>query len=327
MAFLLAPYNEAMRLGMGFNSFTQQLCINDSVKLAGGKEAASEQTLRPQYKMGTMTTADGSTVDVSQEVSWNAKFVDRISEVTDGLNVSGSLQIKCDAIGGGGSASASFVDTNKFKESDINYLIQVKVTNQRLVSPNLTEFCPIKNVPASEFTRVYGDSFISGFTEGGEFNALVSIKLRDRSKAKEIMGQLRVELDFKAASVQGEGKVAKQNSEKSIDGETTIAVSWRGGGDIKNEAITDWTLETLKAVAMEFPEHVMACPLRTNAILTKYTSLKSFYEGSLKGSPLDYENAGVYSSALLDAYMDYKVMWRNIQTGASAYHRSLPVPL
>ncbi|THV02549.1 hypothetical protein K435DRAFT_345614 [Dendrothele bispora CBS 962.96] len=318
MAFLLAPYNEAMRLGMGFNTFTQQLCVSDSVKLAGGKEAASEQALHPQDKLGTMTAADGSSAGVSQEVTWNIKFVDSISDVTNGLNVSSSHQIKCDAIGGGGSASASFVDINRFKESDINYLIQVKVTNQRLVSPNLTEFCPIKNVPASEFTRVYGDSFISGFTEGGEFNALVSIKLRDRSKAKEIMGQLKVELDFKAASVQGEGKVANQDSEKSIDGETTIVVSWRGGGGIKNETITDWTLETLKAVAMEFPEHVRTCPLRTNAILTKYTSLKSFYESSpLKGSPLDYENAGVYSSTLLDAYIDYKVMWRNIQTTLS----------
>ncbi|KAK7435786.1 hypothetical protein VKT23_019484 [Stygiomarasmius scandens] len=314
MAFLLAPYNEAMRLGMGFNSFTQQLCINDSVKLTGGKESATEHTLRPQYKKGTMTSLDGSNVDISQEVTWSAKFVDRISEVTDSLNVSGSLQIKCDAIGGGGSASASFVDTNKFKESDINYWIQVKVTNQRLVSPNLTEFSPIKNVPQSEFTRVYGDSFISGFTEGGEFNALVSIKLRDRSKAKEIRGQLKVEMDFKAASVSGEGKVEKNSGEMNIDGETTIAVSWRGGGDIKDEKVEDWTLATLKAVAMEFPEKVMACPMRTNAILTKYTALKSFYETSLKGTPLDYENAGVYSSALLDAYMDFKVMWRNIST-------------
>ena len=30
----------------------------------------------------------------------------------------------------------------------------------------------------------------------------------------------------------------------------------------------------------------------------------------------DYENAGVYASALLDVYMDYKIMWRNIQTGS-----------
>ncbi|KAF7349013.1 hypothetical protein MVEN_01422400 [Mycena venus] len=309
MAYLLAPYNSAMRVGMGFNSFTQQLCINDAVKTTGN-QSATEKSLRPQYKKGEMESS------TSQVVTWTAKFVDRISEVTDSMNISGSLEIKCDAIGGGGGASASFIDSNKFKESDLNYFIQVKVTNEQLVTHDVTEFCPIENVSAADFTRIYGDSFISGFIEGGEFNALVSIKLKDRSKAKEISGQLKIELDLKAVNVKGTAEGGKKDLESSYDGETTISVSWTGGGDIKDETVTDWTLANLKAVAMEFPEKVMSCPMRTNAILTKYTSLKSFHEKTLKGSPLDYENAGVYSSALLDAYMDFKVMWRNIQIAA-----------
>ncbi|KAG5644903.1 hypothetical protein DXG03_007455 [Asterophora parasitica] len=266
--------------------------------------------------MGIMTGADGGSVDISQDVTWTAKFVDKISEVTDSLNISGSLQIKCDAVGGGGKASAEFIDTNKFKESDINYLIQVHVTNQRLSAPDLTEFDPIPYVSHSDFTRVYGDSYISGFIEGGEFNALISIKLKDRSKSKQIKGELEAKVNFQAVDVGIKGKLDKTDSDMSIDGETTIAVSWKGGGDIKDGTVSDWTLETLKAVAMEFPEHVMACPMYTSAILTKYTSLKSFYEKSIRGSPLDYENAGVYSAALLDAYMDYKMMWRNIQQAA-----------
>ncbi|KAF7339039.1 Major facilitator superfamily MFS-1 [Mycena venus] len=310
MALLLAPYNDAMRLGMGFNSFPQQLCVNDAVRLAGGKQdIPTDKSLRPQYQPGLMTAPDGSNLDISQNVTWTAKFVDKMSEVTDSLNVSGSLQIKLDAIGGGGKATASFLDSNKFKESDINYFIQVRVTNQHLTAPDLTEFTPIPNVPSSEFNRVYGDSFISGFIEGGEFNALISIKLNDSSQAKQIKGSLEVDMHFSAVGVSGEGQLDKQDTSSKVDGETTIAV-------IKDATVTDWTLETLKRVAMEFPEHVMACPMRTHAILTKYTSLKSFYEQSIKGSPLDYENAGVYSSALLDAYMDYKVMWRNIQQAA-----------
>ncbi|KAE8196642.1 hypothetical protein CF336_g2528 [Tilletia laevis] len=31
MSLLLAPYNNAMRLGQGFNSYTQQICIDDAV--------------------------------------------------------------------------------------------------------------------------------------------------------------------------------------------------------------------------------------------------------------------------------------------------------
>ncbi|KAJ7093719.1 hypothetical protein C8R44DRAFT_989861 [Mycena epipterygia] len=309
MAYLLAPYNSAMRLGMGFNSFTQQLCINDVVK-AKDNQPATERNLRPQYKKGEMESS------TSQVVTWSAKFVDRISEVTDSMNISGSLEIKCDAIGGGGGASARFIDSNKFKESDLNYFIQVKVTNEQLIAHDVTEFSPIANVSDADFTRVYGDSFISGFIEGGEFNALVSIKLKDRTKAKEFGGDLKIDLDFKAASVHGQAEGGKTDLESKYEAETTISVVWTGGGDIKDESVNDWTLATLKAVSMEFPERVMACPMRTNAILTKYTGLKSFHEKTLKGSPLDYENAGVYSSALLDAYMDFKVMWRNIQMAA-----------
>ncbi|KAF7341753.1 Major facilitator superfamily MFS-1 [Mycena sanguinolenta] len=140
MALLFAPYNDAMRLGMGFNSFTQQLCVNDAVRLAGGKqETATDKTLRPQYNPGLVTAPDGSTVDISQNVTWTAKFVDKMSEVTNSLNVSGSLQVKLETGGAGVNVSASFLDSNKFKKSDINYFIQVRVTNQHLTAPDLTD--------------------------------------------------------------------------------------------------------------------------------------------------------------------------------------------
>ena len=154
----------------------------------------------------------------------------------------GSLQIKCDAVGGGGGAGASFIDSNKFKESDINYYIQVKVTNQQLVAPDLTEFCPISGVNPADFTREYGDSFVSGFIEGGEFNALVSIKLKDRSQAKDISGQLKVEMNFTAASVEGEAKAGVKKESKNIEGETAISVSWIGGGGIKDGGVSDGTV-------------------------------------------------------------------------------------
>lgn len=107
----------------------------------------------------------------------------------------GSLAIKVDAIGASGKAEGHYFDSNIFKDSDINYLIQVKVTNQKLVANDVTQFVPIRNVQPSQFTEVYGDSCklthntmsaryadtgtdISGFLEGGIFNALISVKLK-----------------------------------------------------------------------------------------------------------------------------------------------------
>lgn len=37
--------------------------------------------------------------------------------------------------------------------------------------------------------------------------------------------------------------------------------------------------------------------LAHSAILTKYTALRSYYETERRGSPLDYENAGVSPAA------------------------------
>jgi hypothetical protein len=46
-------------------------------------QTATEKNLRPKYKKGEMESS------TSQVVTWTAKFVDHISEVTDSLNISG----------------------------------------------------------------------------------------------------------------------------------------------------------------------------------------------------------------------------------------------
>ena len=119
MALMLAPYNSAMRLGMGFNSYTQALCVNDVVRKPGNvpateddlrakqltaktdaatqakQIAAGEDQPPPQGVLegasGTVarTIVDGQK-EVSQVVSWEATFVNNSSEVLDKLDVSGT---------------------------------------------------------------------------------------------------------------------------------------------------------------------------------------------------------------------------------------------
>lgn len=119
MALMLAPYNSAMRLGMGFNSYTQALCVNDVVRKPGNvpatdgdlraaqltqkSDAATTQSkqlttgaqhLPPQDVLegakGTMarTIMDGQK-EVSQVVSWEATFIENSSDVLQKLDVSG----------------------------------------------------------------------------------------------------------------------------------------------------------------------------------------------------------------------------------------------
>lgn len=102
-------------------------------------------------------------------------------------------------------------------------------------------------------------------------------------------------------------------SNKNNSTETTISVNWSGGGMIK-ETGEQWTIETLKNVAAGFPDMVAITPQRTYAILTKYTSLESFHRHKVTFSPLSYENAGVYTNSLMEHYMDYKSLWKQISS-------------
>ena len=121
MALMLAPYNSAMRLGMGFNSYTQALCVNDVVRKVGNVPAtegdlraaqltaktdaattpakqltAGPQQLPPQAVLdgakGTVarTVLDGQK-EVSQVVSWEATFIENSSDVLQKLDVSGTM--------------------------------------------------------------------------------------------------------------------------------------------------------------------------------------------------------------------------------------------
>lgn len=50
--------------------------------------------------------------------------------------------------------------------------------------------------------------------------------------------------------------------------------------------------------------------------MTKYTSLKSFYAADSQShpyEPLSYENAGTYTTALQDAYLYYKSLFKELQ--------------
>jgi len=140
MAQLLAPYNNSMRLGQGFNSFTQQICLNEAV-------------VRGEDLSDPSDNSDGSK-GISQIVSYSSRFVDKLSDITDAMNVSASLSIKTGTIGG--SASRAYIDSDKFKTSDLNFFIQVKVTNQCHLARDYTQFRKLKDFPLTKFTEIYG---------------------------------------------------------------------------------------------------------------------------------------------------------------------------
>ena len=174
---------------------------------------------------------------------------------------------------------------------------------------------PVKTPTPAEFTKIYGDSFISGFQEGGQFYAIVSIKALDSSKKTEIAASAHLALSVGVGSVEAQGDVALAKAELQKNSEVNITVNWSGGGQLK-EGGEKWDIDTLTEVAVRFPDLVAACPQRTHAILTKYTALRGYLEWNASNDvlPLDYEMAQLYTSELLDVYMGYKVIWDDIHS-------------
>jgi hypothetical protein len=92
-------------------------------------------------------------------------------------------------------------------------------------------------------------------------------------------------------------------------------VNWSGGGQLKRPE-DKWDIQKMLEVAAAFPDRCAMCPQRTSAVVTKYTNLFSFLKMSAQFDPLSYDNAGVYTSDLLDDYMDFKIQWKQVRVMA-----------
>lgn len=245
-------------------------------------------------------------------------MADNVSDIVQALNISSSASIKYGTIKGAGSTS--IVNENKVNQSDLNYIVTVKVTNETSPVADKMTFNPIPEMESSKFTDVFGDCFISGFTEGGEFSAIVSIKVTDKSKISAVKAAAEAEIAIAAApglSVGTKNNFDKSKNDVWDDTETTISVNWAGGGDIK-PADEKWDLATVVDVATRFPHLVQTCAQRTSAVLTRYTSLRSFNEANARNSPedrfriLDYELCSLYTQDLFSAFLAYKNIWADL---------------
>ena len=256
--------------------------------------------------------------NVVQIVTYSSRLVDNVSDIVQALNISSSASIKYGTIKGAGSAS--IVNENKVNQSDLNYIVTVKVTNETSPVADKMTFNPIPEMENKEFTDVFGDCFISGFTEGGEFSAIVSIKVSDKSKVSAVKAAAEAEIAIVAApglSVGTKNSLDKSKSDVWDDTETTISVNWAGGGDLK-PADEKWDLATVVDVATRFPHLVQTCAQRTSAVLTRYTSLRSFNEANARNPPedkfriLDYDLCSIYTQDLFSAFLAYKNIWTEL---------------
>lgn len=359
MSFLV-PYTNAMRLGQGFNSYTQEICIDDAVLIYptqtievpvdpdenasptatkdspapavaavngvngdGPKPVKKAVTLKKtvppiiDYKpvQRIPTTING--VHNNQIVTFSSRQIENVSDIMDSLNISTSASIKYGTVKASGSSN--FVNEHNINDSDINFMVSVKVMNEVYPVPTNMAFNAIEGLPPDRFPAVFGDSFIAGFIEGGEFTAIISIKCHNKANIRKVKLAAEVQLAIGPSpiSVGAASSLDKAHMDSFKDTETTISVNWSGGGDIKKRE-ANWDLAQVVTTANEFPNQVAQYSQRISAILMEYRSLRSFqiYNAKL-ATPyriLDYGLCDLYTADLFSAYMGFKALWKSIST-------------
>ncbi|KAL7908188.1 hypothetical protein GGI35DRAFT_480902 [Trichoderma velutinum] len=286
----LTPYNDTMQLGQGFNSFLQLPCLSGAVKIY-------------QSNIQTHVARADPSANISQVVSYNLRFVERISDVARSMNISAASSINSGTIGISGHSLS--VDEAKFAESDLNAIISVKVINQTTTTINNPEFEELNGrikMTNEKFFQTFG------FIEGGDLHGIVSIKVLDATKTANVEASLKGIFNGPASEFTLSEMFASSALESALrETETAITVNWSGGGQIKPDG-EEWTLESLIRAASEFPARVAACPQRTWAVLTPYTHNQSFVKWAAESKICvpTFSHIEQYTLNLLDSYMLYK---------------------
>ena len=142
-----------------------------------------------------------SSAQANQTVLFSSKQVKEVTEINEAMGFKASAAVKSGTIGPGAEVGSKLASKGDFNKNTLNFLIHVKVVNERDDRDESWHFNPIDGLAARlekipgddcahkraiEFTRIYGDTFISDFVEGGEIYALVGIRSRTVSNINEL---------------------------------------------------------------------------------------------------------------------------------------------
>ncbi|KAF5253555.1 hypothetical protein FANTH_1626 [Fusarium anthophilum] len=281
MPLLLAPYNDAMRLGMGFNSYTQTMCIDNAVEATDEAMITSEK--------------------LSPKITTSSMLFESVSEVADIMDVSPAATITTGRMEVHGHMNA--FNSAEIDDADISLMASVRVMSEITSLKGSARFLPIDGMEAGSlrFNETFGDSYISGFITGGLFISIISFIASDPDRKDKLIEAVKKGLTEPAMNLEN---VCKEFAIASVIQGVEVP-------DMNRAADVAFILR----IASQFPALVAQDPQRTWAILTKYKANRSFNEWSsyeiLK--PLDYDGVASYTSKLFDNYMQYNRLSKKVQ--------------
>jgi hypothetical protein len=283
---------------------------------AGVKDSAVLPYLEPS--LGAKT---------NQTVFFSSNQIKNVGEIDKAMGFKASAAIKAGTIGPGAETGSNLASMDDVKSNDLNFLVHVKVVNEAIDRSERREFNEVTDLrnrikelagedahrKAVEFTKIYGDTFISDFVEGGEIYAWIGIKSQEQSKVNELRVYASAQLTPMAAPVQcaAETDFNQKRTAAFSQAETYIRVQWRGGGEIKTHNF-QWGLDSLIQIANAFPSFVAMTPAKIRAVLTPYSALKSFQDQKYDFSELTYDHSALYTSTLYDDFKSFSDLYDDI---------------
>ncbi|KAJ9640820.1 hypothetical protein H2204_003109 [Knufia peltigerae] len=374
-------YNVRMKRGQGYNSYIQEVRIDNAVTItrldehaptSGGTSSSDADTVTAGNTTTTTTKASTSNapsqqrldkIDIiaafqeslksimataestpppqqtkllpyllkldpnarhNQTVTFSSKQVKSVLEMNNAMGFNASAAIKATSLGPGAEAGASLATSSDLGANDVNFLVHVKVVNEvddRKEEWSFNEVASLNKVLGGdekdeharsvEFTRIYGDCFVSDFVEGGEMYAWIGIKSLDRKNSRQLAMHASAQLTPMGLPVQAsaESNMSQERDRLFSQATTSIRIQWRGGGQIKNHDFP-WGMDNLVLIANAFPSMVAAKPAKIRAVLTPYAALKSFQDHRLANPqiplPLTYDHCAIYTSTLYEDFMAFQ---------------------
>lgn len=341
---LLIDWSLRLLAGQGSNSFTQEIHAEDAVFIERlSVDAAVDDVWQNAQAEGNIGTseASGFTNATPTSTQWErmqtdarialgeagprpvtlrdrkapirtyvSRFVDSLSEVTSEMKISSAVPI-VNASQQSSDLGLPF-DIRPFLEADLNYYLGVGVIT-REDRPVSAFSVPQALLSTANFHENFGDCFISGFIEGGQLNALVSVQVPDKKKRAEVMTSLDAVLGLrheKLRPITGAVELALRALEEHA--RITVELYNVGDGPIVLDDQPS-TLRSLRDVASKFPSLAANQSERIYAILTRFDSLSSFHAHGIQNpNPIRYDHCAFYANMLLDAFVEYKNIDRQL---------------
>ncbi|GME65685.1 uncharacterized protein LTHEOB_6684 [Neofusicoccum parvum] len=241
-------------------------------------------------------------------------FVDNLSEVVKAMGISTAVPIRQGGRIALGNDHA--FNARPFYDAGLNYFLGVRVVTGH-TRPASTFSAGNALGGVNNANATLGDTFISGFVEGGMLSALVSIKIVDKEKQKEVVNAVDTILGVQCGAFRSPQDVDFATKALAELAEITIQLHSTGSA-VPEPVGQPRTLDSLRDIASKFPARAAMNPERIAVILTKYESLQGYQALRSTGSiTACYDHTSLYIDTLMDSFMEFQNFDRRLSAQLS----------